>query len=196
LQVIAEGVETEEQFAYLRRHRCDQIQGYYFSRPLPADEFEHLLSEHKGEHAPASGHAGQSTILIVDDEEQVSSALARLLRRDGYRILRGKSGAEGLALLASHDVQVVLSDERMPGMSGTEFLSRVKVMYPNTIRIMLSGYTAVDSIIEATNSGAVFRFHVKPWDDDVLRNSIAEAFRYHWVMHGNGAAQAEMKAAV
>ena len=196
LQVIAEGVETEEQFAYLRRHRCDQIQGYYFSPPLPADEFERLLADHRGEHAPASGHAGQSTILIVDDEEQVSAALARLLRRDGYRILRAKSGAEGLVLLASHDVQVVLSDERMPGMSGTEFLSRVKVMYPKTIRIMLSGYTAVDSIIEATNSGAVFRFHVKPWDDDVLRNSIAEAFRYHWVMHGSGASQAEMQAAV
>ncbi|WP_056438177.1 EAL domain-containing protein [Massilia sp. Root335] len=194
LQVIAEGVETEEQFAYLRRHRCDQIQGYYFSRPLPAGEFQHLLAAPRGEHAPAPGDAGQSTLLIIDDEEQVSSSLSRLLRRDGYRILRGKSGAEGLALLAAHDVQVVLSDERMPGMSGTEFLSRVKVMYPNTIRIMLSGYTAVDSIIEATNSGAVFRFHVKPWDDDVLRNSIAEAFRYHWVMHGNGAAQTPMEA--
>jgi diguanylate cyclase (GGDEF)-like protein/PAS domain S-box-containing protein len=189
LQVIAEGVETEEQFAYLRRHRCDQIQGYYFSRPLPAAEFEHLLSEHRGEHVAGAGNDGQPTLLLIDDEEQVTSSLSRLLRRDGYRILRGKSGAEGLALLAAHDVQVVLSDERMPEMSGTEFLSRVKVMYPNTIRIMLSGYTAVDSIIEATNSGAVFRFHVKPWDDDVLRNSIAEAFRYHWVMHGSGAAQ-------
>ncbi|NIA57838.1 EAL domain-containing protein [Massilia sp. TW-1] len=184
LEVIAEGVETEEQLAYLRRHRCDQIQGFYVSRPLPAVEFECMLSEHRGENVTESAVAGQPTLLIIDDEEQVSAALYRLLRRDGYRILRGKSGAEGLALLAAHDVQVVLSDERMPEMSGTEFLSRVKVMYPKTIRIMLSGYTAVNSLIQVTNSGAVFRFHVKPWDDDVLRNSIAEAFRYHWVLHG------------
>jgi diguanylate cyclase (GGDEF)-like protein/PAS domain S-box-containing protein len=189
LEVIAEGVETEEQFTYLRRHRCDQIQGYYFSRPLPAPEFERLLLDHKGETAAESDYAGQSTLLIVDDEEGVTSSLYRLLRRDGYRILRAQSGAEGLALLARHEVQVVLSDERMPGMSGTEFLSRVKAMYPDTIRMMLSGYTAIDSIIEATNSGAVFRFHSKPWDDGVLRNSIAEAFRYHWLMHGSGAAE-------
>jgi DNA-binding NtrC family response regulator len=72
----------------------------------------------------------------------------------------------------------------MPGMSGTEFLSRVKALHPDTIRIMLSGYTAVESIIEATNSGAVFRFHTKPWDDEGIRASIAEAFRYHWLIHG------------
>jgi DNA-binding NtrC family response regulator len=68
----------------------------------------------------------------------------------------------------------------MPGMTGTEFLSRVKQMYPDTIRLMLSGYTRVDSIIEATNSGAVFRFHAKPWDGDALRKSIDDAFRYYW----------------
>ena len=192
LQVIAEGVETEEQFAYLRRHRCDQIQGYFFSRPLPAEDFERLLT---GQHAAL--HAGdettddagsQPTLLIVDDEENVAASLHRLLRRDGYRILRAKSGPEGLALLAMNQVQVVLSDERMPGMNGTEFLARVKAIYPDTIRIMLSGYTAVDAIIAATNSGAVFRFHAKPWDDNALRGSIAEAFRYHWLIHGNSPA--------
>ncbi|CAN7589098.1 EAL domain-containing protein [Massilia sp. LjRoot122] len=190
LQVIAEGVETEEQFAYLQRHRCDQIQGYLFSRPLAAADFERLLLEDRAQPQAEAAVSGQRTLLIVDDEENVSAALYRLLRRDGYRILRAKSGQEGLALLAMHEVQVVLSDERMPGMNGTEFLSRVKAMYPDTIRIMLSGYTAVDAIIAATNSGAVFRFHAKPWDDDALRNSIAEAFRYHWLIHGNSVAPA------
>jgi DNA-binding NtrC family response regulator len=81
--------------------------------------------------------------------------------------------------LALHEVQVVLSDHLMPGMHGIEFLSKVKALYPDTVRMMLSGYTAVDSIIAAINSGAVFRFHAKPWDGDTLRGSIAEAFRYH-----------------
>ncbi|MBQ5940774.1 EAL domain-containing protein [Massilia sp. AB1] len=190
LQVIAEGVETEEQFAYLRRHRCDQIQGYYFSRPLAAEDFERLLAGQQAMPQVAEEACGQPTLLIVDDEENVAASLHRLLRRDGYRILRAKSGAEGLALLAMNQVQVVLSDERMPGMSGTEFLARVKAIYPDTIRIMLSGYTAVDAIIAATNSGSVFRFHAKPWDDEAMRASIAEAFRYHWLINGNGLAHA------
>jgi CheY-like chemotaxis protein len=183
LQVIAEGVETDQQLSYLRRHRCDQIQGYHFSRPLPARDFEQLLIEDKCLFQENDVVGGlQQTLLIVDDDEKITAALHRLLRRNGYRILRAHSADEGLSLLALHEVQVVLSDQRMPGMTGTEFLAKVKELYPNTIRMMLSGYTAVDSIIEATNSGAVFRFHTKPWNDDALRASIAEAFRYHWLM--------------
>lgn len=183
LEVIAEGVETREQLGYLRQHRCDQIQGYYFSPALPAQDFEQLLIEDKCLPERDDVAEQQPTLLIVDDEENVTAALYRLLRRDGYRILRAHSANEGLSLLAQHDIQVVLSDQRMPGMTGTEFLSKVKGLYPSVIRMMLSGYTAVDSIIEATNSGAVFRFHTKPWEDDVLRSSIAEAFRYHWLIY-------------
>jgi diguanylate cyclase (GGDEF)-like protein len=184
LQVIAEGVETEQQLCYLRRHRCDQIQGYYFSRPLPAPDFERLLAEDKSLPHADGGEELRQTLLLVDDEESMTAALTRLLRRDGYRILRAHSAEEGLSLLALHDIQVVLSDHRMPGMTGTEFLAKVKDLHPKAIRIMLSGYTAVDAVIDATNSGAVFRFHTKPWDDNVLRASIAEAFRYHWMMQG------------
>ncbi len=192
MRVIAEGVETEQQLGFLRRHRCDQIQGYYFSRPLPASDFEQLLIQDKClPQADEAAGEHRQTLLVVDDEEGITAALNRLLRRDGYRILRAHSAAEGFSLLALHEVQVVLSDQRMPGMTGAEFLSKVKELYPGTIRIMLSGYTAVDSIIEATNSGAVFRFHIKPWDDDVLRASIAEAFRYHWLMHGADRLSAE-----
>lgn len=182
LLVIAEGVETEEQLSYLTRHRCDQVQGYFFSRPVPTSAFEELLVEERTLPA-AQRHAQVQTLLLVDDDPSVSAALQRMLRRDGYRVLRAGSGAEGLSMLALNDVQVVISDQRMPGMMGIEFLSRVKQIHPDTIRIMLSGYTAVDSIIEAINSGAVFRFHTKPWDEDALRTSIAEAFRYHWFMH-------------
>jgi diguanylate cyclase (GGDEF)-like protein/PAS domain S-box-containing protein len=185
LQVIAEGVETEAQLSYLQRHRCDQIQGYHFSRPLPASGFEQLLAQDKRlPQADRAGAVQQQTLLIVDDEESVTASLTRMLRGQGYRILRAHSAEEGLTLLALHEVQVILCDQRMPFMSGTQFLSKVKKLYPDTLRLMLTGYTGIDSIIEATNSGAVFRLHTKPWDSEVLSASIADAFRYYWLMHG------------
>jgi EAL domain-containing protein (putative c-di-GMP-specific phosphodiesterase class I)/CheY-like chemotaxis protein len=187
LQVIAEGVETDAQLGFLRRHGCDLIQGYYFSRPVPAAAFESLL-EQGGFRGPgqAAADAPRQTLLMVDDEPCVTAALERLLRGTGYRILKAHSAQEGFALLAQHEVQVILSDQLMPGMTGTEFLSRVKQLYPDTIRLMLTGYTRVDSIIEATNSGAVFRFHTKPWDSAALRKSIDDAFRYYWSARAAG----------
>ncbi len=189
LQVIAEGVETQEQLSYLTTYRCDQIQGYYFSRPVPAAAFKQLLSEERALPVACPDEEVR-TLLLVDDDPGVSAALRRLLRRQGYRVLYAASGEEGLSLLALNDVQVVVSDQRMPGMMGIEFLSRVKQIHPKIIRIMLSGYTAVDAIIEATNSGAVFRFHAKPWDDEALCASIADAFRYHWLMRNAEIAEA------
>ena len=189
LQVIAEGVETQEQLSYLTTYRCDQIQGYYFSRPVPAAAFKQLLSEERALPVACPDEEVR-TLLLVDDDPGVSAALRRLLRRQGYRVLYAASGEEGLSLLALNDVQVVVSDQRMPGMMGIEFLSRVKQIHPKIIRIMLSGYTAVDAIIEATNSGAVFRFHTKPWDDEALCASIADAFRYHWLMRNAEIAEA------
>ncbi len=185
LAVIAEGVETEPQLACLRRHRCDQIQGYYFSRPVPAEQFDQLLADDRRLPAPAAP-SGQ-TLLIVDDDDAVAAALARLLRPDGYRVLHARTANAALGLLALHDVQVVLSEQRLAGDDSASnsggFLATVKALYPQTIRIMLSGYTAVDALIAAMNSGAVFRFHAKPWDDEALRASIADAFRYQWLMY-------------
>ncbi|MDP3672853.1 MAG: EAL domain-containing protein [Telluria sp.] len=183
LRVIAEGVETQEQLGYLRHNRCDEIQGYYFSRPVPASDFETLLKAGKClPQADADSH--QQTLLLIDDQENITASLYRLFRRDGYTVLRAHTAEEALSLLALHDVQVILCDQRMPIMSGAQFLSKVKDLYPHSIRIMLTGHTAVDSIIEAINSGAVFRFHLKPWDDEVLRASVAEAFHYHWHLQG------------
>ena len=123
------------------------------------------------------------TILLVDDEESITSALFRLLRRDGYNILRANSGQEGLALLAENQVGVIVSDQRMPGMNGTEFLGKVKELHPDTVRIVLSGYTELNSVTDAINRGAVYKFLTKPWEDDLLRANIEEAFqRYEMKM--------------
>ena len=74
-------------------------------------------------------------------------------------------------------MQVVISDQRMPDMSGTEFLSRVRQLYPQTVRLVLTGYTDLESVTDAINRGAIYKFLTKPWDDDQLRDQIREAFR-------------------
>jgi response regulator RpfG family c-di-GMP phosphodiesterase len=119
----------------------------------------------------------ERTLLLVDDEENVVSSLNRLLRRNGYRILQANSGKEGLEILASNSVGVIISDQRMPGMTGVEFLNQVKDKYPDTVRIVLSGYTELNSVTDAINRGAIYKFLTKPWDDDLLRNNVEEAFR-------------------
>lgn len=81
------------------------------------------------------------TLLIVDDEPNILTALVRLFRRDGYCLLSASSGQEGLSLLAENEVGVIISDQRMPGMSGIQFLSKAREEWPDTVRIMLSGFT-------------------------------------------------------
>ena len=124
-------------------------------------------------------HAAEEkpTLLLVDDEENILNALTRMLRRDGYRILTATNADDALDILGRNDVQVVLSDQRMPGISGTELLSRVKDMYPNTVRIVLSGYTDLAAVTAAINQGAIYKFLTKPWDDEDLRLQIRDAFR-------------------
>lgn len=135
------------------------------------------------------------TLLLVDDEENITSALARLLRRDGYHILRANSGQEGLELLVNHTVGVIISDQRMPNMSGTEFLTKVRELYPDTVRIVLSGYTELSSVTEAINRGAVYKFLTKPWEDDLLRANIEEAFQRYEMRIENARLTLELRAA-
>lgn len=121
----------------------------------------------------------ERVLLLVDDEENIASALTRLLRRDGYTIHRANSGKEGLELLTQHKVGVIISDQRMPEMTGVEFLSKVKELYPDTVRIVLSGYTDLNSVTDAINRGAIYKFLTKPWEDELLRANVEEAFRHH-----------------
>lgn len=179
MTVIAEGVETEGQATYLRQHRCDEMQGYYFSRPLPSAEFEQLLVQSKALELPTQTPDEHRTLLLVDDESKILSTLKRVLRQDGYTIYSAASAQEGLALLSTHKIQVILSDQRMPEMNGTEFLSRVRDLYPHTIRLVLSGYADLDSITDAINHGAIYKFLTKPWDNEALRADLRAAFRHY-----------------
>ncbi len=94
------------------------------------------------------------------------------------------SPAEGFELLALHQVHVIVCEQRMPIMSGTEFLSKVKEMYPDTIRIILSGYTGLDAVLDSINRGAIYRFYTKPWDEGQLRDNIRQAFHHYWLVNG------------
>ncbi len=186
MKVIAEGVETEAQCEVMRTSRCDEIQGFFFSHPIAAPAIEALLRE--GRLLPAHLlhlHKPQGVLLLVDDEPNILAALKRLLRRDGYTILTADCGAQGLEVLARNRVDVIISDQRMPGMTGVEFLRAAKLKYPDTVRIVLSGYTELQSVTDAINEGAVYRFLTKPWVDEQLREHIQKAFEYQGLLEEN-----------
>ncbi|CAN7456448.1 EAL domain-containing protein [Pseudoduganella sp. LjRoot289] len=194
MQVVAEGVETEAQCDFLRRHMCDQIQGYFFAAPQTADEMQALLRDGRAlpQHLLRIQKQKRS-LLLVDDEQNIVSALKRLLRRDEYQIYTACSGQEGLDLLARQEVDVIVSDQRMPGMLGADFLRKAKELYPDTIRIMLSGYTELQSVTDAVNEGAIYKFLTKPWEDELLRGHIADAFRLKEIADDNERLNLELR---
>ncbi|MEF8703444.1 MAG: EAL domain-containing protein [Candidatus Accumulibacter sp. UW26] len=176
MSVIAEGVESEAEKDFLRARGCDEMQGYLFSRPLPAAEFAQLLaSNHQLEFA-ADAALPVRTLLLVDDEAHILSALKRLFRREGYSVLTAGSGDEALDLLATNPVGVIISDARMADMDGSELLGRVRSLYPHVVRLMLSGYTDLLAVTRAVNSGELYQFITKPWDDSGLLKAVRAAF--------------------
>jgi len=125
------------------------------------------------------------TILCVDDEGNILSALKRSLRKEKYKLLLASNGIDGLKVLSENEVQLVMSDQRMPGMDGTEFLSKVKERFPDAIRIIMTGYTDVDSITEAINQGNIYKFFLKPWNDQNLKLEIEKALEQYDLIQTN-----------
>ncbi len=126
-----------------------------------------------------------TTILCVDDEENILASLKRLLRKESYRLLTASSGAEGLAILEKETAQLVISDQRMPSMSGTEFLQKVKELYPDTVRVVLSGYADVTVILDSINKGEIYRFLTKPWNDEELKIHIRQCLAHYDLVRQN-----------
>jgi response regulator RpfG family c-di-GMP phosphodiesterase len=119
------------------------------------------------------------TVLCVDDEPGILAALRRVLRPYGYRVLTASSGEDALKVLERQGVSVVISDMSMPGMDGPAFLDVVRRRWPDTVRLLLTGHSAIDGGVKACTDGEIFGYIAKPWDEDVFLVAIRHAFARH-----------------
>lgn len=126
----------------------------------------------------------KQTVLLVDDDPSVRAGLCRTLRKEPYDIVEAGSASEGLEILASRSIDVVVSDEEMPGMRGTRFLKRVRELYPDTVRFMLTGKATLENAVEAINRGGISRFFIKPCNDVDLAVSIRQGLQQRELMIG------------
>ncbi len=117
-------------------------------------------------------------IMIVDDEPANLRVLEMLFRHD-YQVLTAESGAEALELLPQHDVALIVTDQRMPEMSGIELLKRTETVRPRMVRMILTGYTDMEALVEAINSNLVYKYVTKPWSNDELRLTISRALEHY-----------------
>ena len=123
-------------------------------------------------------------IMIVDDEPANLRTLLRLFRQD-YQVITADSGAEALTLLQQHEVALMISDQRMPQMTGIELMKRTVELRPQMVKILLTGYTDIGALIESINSGLVYRYLTKPWNNDELRVTVARALEHYEISKSN-----------
>lgn len=177
LEVIAEGVETAAQLAYLRRHGCDQMQGYFFSRPLALPELEALLSSSPGLAAERQvAYPGDSVLLLGGDSIEMVALRANLVR-DGFRVLSAASTTEALGLLAAEEFGVLVCDHQAGGRG--DFLRHARQMYPRAHRIVVNGIGDVVALTEAINQDAILGYYTNPWDPVVVHATVVRAFNHH-----------------
>lgn len=125
------------------------------------------------------------TVLLVDDEPNILSALVRSLRQEPYRVLTAGGASEAMDLMQHTPADVIVSDDEMPGVSGVEFLSQLRLLYPATIRLMLTGQVSVERTLQAINDGHVFRFLTKPCPPETLIEALRHALEHKRLMdHG------------
>lgn len=133
-------------------------------------------------------------VLLVDDEPNILKTLRRLFLDDDYDIHTAGNGSEGLALIKGGlSPAVIISDQRMPEMGGAEFLAKAKVLVPESIRMVLTGYADINAAVAAINQGGIYRYILKPWNDDELRQTVREALRYYQLKAENIALNEELE---
>jgi DNA-binding NtrC family response regulator len=114
------------------------------------------------------------TLLVVDDEADVCDSVHDLLRRE-FIVLKAKSGEEGMKLMRDNEVHIIMTDQRMPKITGVELLKSVRAGHPQAVRMLFTGYADLDSVIAAINQGHIFKFLKKPWQPDELESAVREA---------------------
>src|SRR5437868_6771282 len=123
-------------------------------------------------------------IMIVDDEPANLRTLLRLFRQD-YQVITAESGAEALTLLQQHEVALMISDQRMPQMTGIELMKKTVEVRPQMVKVLLTGYTDIGALIESINSGLVYQYVTKPWNNDDLRLTVARALDHYEITKSN-----------
>lgn len=176
LEVIAEGVETAAHADRLRALRCDAAQGYWFSRPLVAADVSAFIADHQDSRTLAEPEA-QCALLIVNRDSSALSAIRRALRRENRRTLTAGSGEEAWALLAKHQIGVVIADQHTLGPGGGDLLPQLRQAYPDVVCIALTAIEDEDAAREAIERGDIFRSLAKPWSDTELLQVVRDAFR-------------------
>src|SRR5947209_10046744 len=116
----------------------------------------------------------KQTLLVVDDEPDVCDSVHDLLRRE-FRVLRARNADEGFKLMRENEVHIIMTDQRMPKVTGVELLSQVRQGHPHAVRMLFTGYADLDSIIAAINQGHIFKFLKKPWQPEDLEQAVREA---------------------
>ncbi|MCG8516582.1 MAG: EAL domain-containing protein [Pseudomonadales bacterium] len=183
LKAVAEGVETEGQVRLLAEGGCDMFQGYQFQPALAAPDIEELLQQQACISPDLLARPFQlRTVLLVEDEPQVANSFRRMVRNHDINVIAVGSAREAYEVLAGQDIGVVVSDYRMPHENGIQFLSHVKRLYPNSIRILMTGYIDSGTLENTINQAEAFRFIAKPWYSDQVIETLEEAFqRYEYL---------------
>ncbi len=177
LKVTAEGAESGSQLALLADRGCDEMQGDYFSPALPVDLCTALLRENRMLPVDSIGRRQPGrTLLLVDREGGSRRTLDGVSRFAGYRLLQAHDACSAFDLLAGHEVGVVLCDHRVTDMGCVEFFRRIRQMYPQTVRIMLSAPADIALAADAINYGNVYKFLQQPWTEGELASILDDAF--------------------
>lgn len=121
-------------------------------------------------------------VLLVDDDVNLSEGLRRVLRHEPYRVLTANSGDQALEIIAKDAVDVVVSDEQMPGMGGLELLTTIRRHRPDIVSLMLSGQSSMGTVVRALNSGQIFRFLIKPCNQEEITTAIRQALAHHTML--------------
>ncbi len=132
-----------------------------------------------------------ATLLLVDDESDCLEPM-RVLLEDRYRVLTALCGEDALGLLEKEKIEIVIADQRMPGMTGVELLTRVRERYPECIRLILTAYSDFDAMLEAINEGRVYRYIIKPWDVEDMRVTIRQALEWRELVISKGHLAADL----
>lgn len=131
-------------------------------------------------------------LLVIDDEVDITKSLFRQFRRK-YKVYTATNGDDALKIMNEYPIQVILSDQRMPGMTGVDFFGKIKDKYPEVLKMILTGYSDIDAVVNAINVGQVFRYLTKPWNPLELELAVKEAFEKHELLTNNKKLLVELK---